>query len=84
MKTVKIASLKDGLSATLRLVQNGERVLVTDRSRPVAVLSPVEDEDGVTIIAAQQPFAAIRRKRFPPTRRRVDSLAALLEERGPR
>ncbi len=84
MKAMKIAELKDGLSATLRRVQRGERVLVTDRDRPIAMLVPVEDEDGVTVIPAKRPFSAIRNKRYPSPRKSFDPLAALLIERGER
>jgi len=81
---MKIAALKDNLSATLRRVEAGEEVVVTDRDRPIAVLSPVEDEEGLTITPAKYPFSTIRDKKFPKTRRPVDSLRALLAERGNR
>ena len=84
MRTLKIAALKDDLSATLRAVQRGEHVLVTDRSRPVAVLAPVDDEDGVTILPRTRSFASVRGKRYPAARRRSSSLHALLAERGER
>ncbi|GAB4211460.1 MAG: hypothetical protein OHK0013_33240 [Sandaracinaceae bacterium] len=84
MKTIKIAALKNALSATLRRVEAGEAVLVTDRDRPVAVLTPVLDEDGVTILPARRPFRSVRDVLAPKTRRPTDSLAALREERGSR
>jgi len=50
MKTVKIAELKNRLSAYLQLVRNGEELLVKDRDLPVARISPyragdAEDEE---------------------------------------
>lgn len=84
MTAMKIAALKDGLSAALRAVRNGERIIVTDRSRAVAVLSAIEDEDGVTLFPPSRSFVAVRKKRWPRTRRRLDSLAALRAERGDR
>ena len=47
MTTVGIRELKNCLSAYLRRVADGERVTVTDRGRPVAVIAPpvVTDED---------------------------------------
>ena len=84
MKTVKIAALKNALSATLRRVEAGEEVVVTDRDRPIAVLRAVEDEEGFTLVPASVPFARVRAKKYPPTRVPVDSLAAPLEERGSR
>lgn len=38
--TVGIAELRQNLSLYLRRVENGERLLVTDRNRPVAELGP--------------------------------------------
>lgn len=38
--TVGIAELRQNLSLYLRRVGNGERLLVTDRNRPVAELGP--------------------------------------------
>lgn len=39
-RTVGVAELRQNLSRYLRRVQNGERLLVTDRNRPVAELGP--------------------------------------------
>ena len=38
--TVGVAELRQNLSRYLRRVENGERLLVTDRNRPVAELGP--------------------------------------------
>lgn len=40
MATVGVRELKNRLSEYLRRAREGERVLVTDRGRPVAVISP--------------------------------------------
>jgi prevent-host-death family protein len=40
MTTVGIAELRQNLSKYLRLVTRGERLVVTDRNRPVAELGP--------------------------------------------
>lgn len=39
-KTVGVAELRQNLSRYLREVERGERLLVTDRNRPVAELGP--------------------------------------------
>jgi len=39
-KTVGVAELRQNLSVYLRRVSNGERLIVTDRNRPVAELGP--------------------------------------------
>jgi prevent-host-death family protein len=41
VRTVNIADLKAHLSAHLQHVQNGEEVIVCDRNRPVARITPV-------------------------------------------
>ncbi len=84
MRSIKIARLKDELSVTLRRVQRGETILVTDRDRPVARLVPVDDDEGVTVIPASTSFGALRRKRYAPTRARASTLATLRAERGER
>jgi prevent-host-death family protein len=45
MKTVNIGDLKAQLSAHIRIVRNGEEVLVCDRNRPVARIVPCRLED---------------------------------------
>jgi prevent-host-death family protein len=40
MTTVGVAELRQNLSKYLRLVERGERLVVTDRNRPVAELGP--------------------------------------------
>lgn len=45
-ETVGIRELRHDLSRYLRRVKAGERLVVTDRNRPVALLTPLpEDED---------------------------------------
>ena len=39
-ETVGVAELRQNLSVYLRRVANGERLIVTDRNRPVAELGP--------------------------------------------
>jgi len=40
MPTVGVAELRQNLSKYLRLVERGERLVVTERNRPVAELGP--------------------------------------------
>ena len=44
-----VRELKNRLTHYLRLVRKGERIIVTDRNRPVAVLKPIEDEGEVGV-----------------------------------
>jgi prevent-host-death family protein len=79
-KTVKVAELKARLSAYLRAARRGHPVTVCDRDTPVARLVPyVTEGEPLTV---RQPIGALHDVALPPPlRRRVDSLAALLEER---
>jgi prevent-host-death family protein len=85
MKRVKIAELKNHLSAHLRAVEQGAELEVTDRNRPIVRLIPAHPtESRIRIIPAKRSFAEVRNKRYPKARWRVGSLQLLLEERGKR
>ncbi len=45
MDSVSIRDLKNQLSAYLRRVKTGTRIVVTDRGRAVAELGPIRDEE---------------------------------------
>ena len=45
METVSIARLKASLSHYLRIVRNGEEVLVTDRGDPIARIVPLKKDE---------------------------------------
>jgi prevent-host-death family protein len=47
MEQVSVRELRQHLSRYLRRVERGERLLVTERRRPVAVLGPLPEEDDV-------------------------------------
>jgi antitoxin (DNA-binding transcriptional repressor) of toxin-antitoxin stability system len=85
MKRVKIAELKDHLSAHLRAVESGAEIEVADRDRPIARLVPVPSQGPrLRIRPPRVRFALVRDKRHRPARWPVDSLDLLLEERRER
>ncbi|MSO42095.1 MAG: type II toxin-antitoxin system Phd/YefM family antitoxin [Solirubrobacterales bacterium] len=45
MKTVGVGELRQNLSSYLTRVRRGERLVVTDRNRPVAELGPLRDAE---------------------------------------
>jgi len=65
MKTVRTGDLKARLSAYLRLVRDGEEVLVCDRNRPVARIVPIRLEDR----SAQEQRLIARGVLTPPLKR---------------
>jgi prevent-host-death family protein len=81
-KTVKVAELKAQLSAYLRAARRGHSVVVCERETPVARLIPYAERD-VTLTSRLPLRPWGETKLPPPLGRRVDSLAALLEERQP-
>lgn len=58
MTTVNTRKLKDGLSAYLRRVERGERIVVLRGKKAVAVLVPVEEADGLDEGALLRQLAA--------------------------
>ena len=42
MKSIGVRELKRGISRYLKEVQTGERLMITDRKRQIAVLAPLE------------------------------------------
>lgn len=47
MDTVSVRELRQHLSRYLRRVENGERLVVTERRRPVAMLGPLPENEDV-------------------------------------
>jgi prevent-host-death family protein len=81
-KTVKVAELKARLSEYLRAARRGHPVTVCDRDTPVARLVPYQAEGEP--LTVRSPIGALHDVALPaPLGRRVDSLAALLEDRQP-
>jgi len=88
-KTVGVAELRQNLSRYLRRVEDGERLLVTDRNRPVAELGPAPSTGAALdrLIAAGRVTRAVRRGLPAPLRMEGDPYAlsrALDEIRGER
>jgi prevent-host-death family protein len=85
MNTVKIADLKDHLSAHLRAVEAGAEIVVTDRNRPIARIVPIaQPTPGVTLIPPTRDFAEVRDLVRPRTELGISSTELLLEERRER
>jgi prevent-host-death family protein len=88
-RTVGVAELRQNLSRYLRRVANGERLLVTDRNRPVAELGPAPSTGAALdrLIASGRVSRPTRRGLPPPLRMDGDPHAlsrALDEIRGER
>src|SRR5215510_9641106 len=85
MKTVKVSELKAKLSAYLADVRAGGRVVVYDRSTPIAQLVPFqEDEDDLVIIEASAPVSELRKLKGVRPRKPVDVDKLLSELRADR
>lgn len=89
MTTVGIAELRQNLSRYLALVERGERLVVTDRNRPVAELGPPPMTGAALdrLIASGRVSRPLRRGLPPPLQDGGDAYAlsrALDEVRGER
>lgn len=83
MSSVRIADLKANLSRYLRSVRNGARLTVVDRSTPIALLVPIDEEAGpIEVRPAPRKPSSLKLPRAPSAK--TDSLAALLADRASR
>jgi antitoxin (DNA-binding transcriptional repressor) of toxin-antitoxin stability system len=83
MKRVKIAELKAQLSKHLAGVRRGHPLTVLDRETPIAIILPYREE--APSLSSRAPLRPLRGIRLPARAEKpVDSLQALLEERGDR
>ena len=68
---VSVRELKDHLSEYLRRVQAGERVVVTDRKRPIAEIGPVpearmSEEQWLRFLEERGELTRAKRRKFKP------------------
>ena len=79
-KTVKVAELKAKLSEFLRVARGGHAVTVCDRDTPIARIVPYAPQAEPLVVRSAT--RALHSVALPkPLGRRVNSLAALLDER---
>lgn len=71
MKTVNIGDLKARLSAHIRIVRDGEEVLVCDRNKPVARIVPCHPEH----LSEQERRLVARGVLAPPLKQRPRSVS---------
>jgi len=76
MLDVRVRDLRNDVSRLLRRVQSGERLRVTLRGRPVAVIAPVDSRSPTIQWAAF--WAAI--DHYPADRRLLDDLSEALPD----
>lgn len=93
MKTATITQVKNGLSALIERVRNGETILITDRGVAVARIEPVAshpdqtdrllrlERAGILRRGLAQPPVDLLRRPGPKLRGGASVVEALLEER---
>jgi prevent-host-death family protein len=91
MREVSVTDLKNRLSRWLRLVKQGETLVVVERSLPIAQIVAVERQPGSDDVLLEKLIAAgtVTRARRPAKSRRLpkpvpcqgDAVQALIEER---
>jgi prevent-host-death family protein len=85
--SANVATFKAHLGEYLRVVKNGGEVIVMDRQTPVARLIPYQEKElfKLEMIQAEEPFQGLKELYGKPMKGlKIDSLKALLEERGER
>jgi prevent-host-death family protein len=89
MDTVGIRELKAHLSRHLKRVRSGARLMVTERGRSIAIISPVEAPPDVNwahrLVAEGRALERRQARRQPTTgtgQRRTAVSDAVLEDRG--
>lgn len=80
MKTINIGELKAHLSRELRLVRNGESIVVKDRNTAIATISPFETEKKLKITPPLRPLELP----IMQGAANIDPLAFLLDDRSSR
>jgi prevent-host-death family protein len=82
-----IRELRDSLTATIRRVQRGETIEVTNHGKPVAVISPLHSDRVARLIAsgeARPPKPLDRPIRTFPVTGKMTASEALEEDRAER
>jgi antitoxin (DNA-binding transcriptional repressor) of toxin-antitoxin stability system len=81
METMTISAFKARISEQLRKVRRGASIIIADRDRPIALVSPMDSKPRITIHMPGAPLFAP-----PPAPPAIDHdpLEYLLEERGSR
>ena len=85
MKTASISEAKNRLSAYIDLVRRGESVLITDRNKPVATLSPLvpgEPASDDALLADLERRGVIRRATKRPGKDFLKRLARAPKVKG--
>lgn len=87
MFTVQIAEFRNRLSAYLKRVRQGGEVVITDRDTPIGRLVPFkkgEGEELFEVIPPRNGFEGLSRMTFPATRKPLDIVELLIEDRKKR
>jgi prevent-host-death family protein len=85
MKRPQVAELKAHLSEYLAAVQAGDTVVVCDRTTPIARILPYDEPgDGFVVHEPARPASEVRRVRGVKSRKRVDVVRLLREDRDQR
>ena len=86
MKHAKVSELKAHLGSYLAEVKRGMSIVVCDRTTPIARLVPYEsdDDDGIKLLPPTRPIGDLKRLKPVRTRKRVDVVRLLRQDRDQR
>jgi antitoxin (DNA-binding transcriptional repressor) of toxin-antitoxin stability system len=80
MKTISVSQLKSSLCAELKMVREGDPLVVLDHNHPIARVIPYRLDEDPDIRLPLHAFSFARHERLIA----ADSIASLLEERKAR
>lgn len=84
MITVSTAELKTHLGRYLRMVRNGETIVVTSHRHSIAQLVPSSPENRLEVIEPTRPMKDLQALTGVQLQKTVDGVSVLLEDRSRR
>lgn len=84
MKKVRIAEFKSRLSAHLRAVENGAEIIVLDRERPIARVSPFAEGADDFLVRPPRMTSGLKGLRYAPLGSGEDVVDLLRADRNQR
>ncbi|MBE7437425.1 MAG: type II toxin-antitoxin system Phd/YefM family antitoxin [Spirochaetales bacterium] len=80
MRTISVSKLKAHLSQELRLAEQGEQIVVTDREHPIARIGPVPPDSRMHFTPPSRPVGPLKNRLQLDLS--IDPVTLLLEDRA--
>ena len=77
MGTVGVRALKNGFMRYLRRIEHGEEIVVTERGKPIALLTPIKSAPPARSLEARLAALAAQGRLTSPTRKPLKRIRAV-------